>query len=40
VVFPLKGTGDRTFDWEFQLQLNVYFGGSRPMFNANFAPNF
>jgi hypothetical protein len=27
VAFPLKGHDDRTFDWEFQLQLNYYFGG-------------
>jgi hypothetical protein len=33
--FPLKGTGDRTFDWEFHLQLNYYFGGVR----SPFAPN-
>ena len=25
-AFPLKGSSDRTFDWEFQLQLNYYFG--------------
>jgi hypothetical protein len=28
---PMKGVDNRTFDWEFQLQLNYYFGGpSRP----------
>jgi hypothetical protein len=34
--FPLHRSTDRTFDWEFQLQLNYYFGGlgSRP------TPNF
>jgi len=29
VAFPLKGVDNRTFDWEFQLQLNFYFGGPR-----------
>ena len=24
--FPLKGSSDRTFDWEFHLQFNYYFG--------------
>jgi hypothetical protein len=28
-VFPLKRQSDRTFDWEFQLQLNYYFGCAR-----------
>jgi len=23
----MKGQDNRTFDWEFQLQLNYYFGG-------------
>jgi hypothetical protein len=27
VVLPLKGSSDRTFDWEFQLQFNLFFGG-------------
>jgi hypothetical protein len=27
VVLPLKGSADRTYDWEFQLQLNIFFGG-------------
>lgn len=29
VSFPLKHGDDRTFDWEFQLQVNFYFGGER-----------
>jgi hypothetical protein len=36
-VLPLRGTGDRTFDWEFQLQINFFFGG--PV-RRGFAPNF
>jgi hypothetical protein len=28
-VFPLRNGDDRTFNWEFQLQLNYYFGGPR-----------
>ena len=28
-AFPLKGKDDRTFDWEFELQLNIYFGPTR-----------
>jgi hypothetical protein len=36
VAFPLKKADDRTFDWEFQLQLNYYFGG----FGRRNAPNF
>jgi hypothetical protein len=36
VSFPLKGKDDRTFDWEFHLQLNYYFGG----IGRRFAPNF
>jgi hypothetical protein len=28
-IFPLKRNSDRTFDWEFQLQLNYYFGCPR-----------
>jgi hypothetical protein len=27
-TFPATETPNRTFDWEFQLQLNYYFGGS------------
>jgi hypothetical protein len=27
VAAPLRGRGDRTFDWELLLQLNYYFGG-------------
>jgi hypothetical protein len=34
--FPLKGRDDRTFDWEFHLQLNYYFGG----IGRRFAPTF
>ncbi len=26
--FPLRGGDDRTYDWEFQLQFNYFFGGS------------
>jgi hypothetical protein len=33
--FPLKGSTDRTFDWEFLLQLNYYFG-ARDIRAANF----
>jgi hypothetical protein len=36
VSFPLKGGADRTFDWEFHLQVNYYFGG----FGRRSAPNF
>ena len=25
--FPLRSGDDRTYDWEFQLQFNYYFGG-------------
>jgi hypothetical protein len=35
VSFPLKGKDDRTFDWEFHLQLNYYFGST----GRRFAPN-
>jgi hypothetical protein len=35
-AFPLKTGDDRTFDWEFQLQLNYYFGGAAR--RSNFAP--
>jgi hypothetical protein len=28
-AFPLNSGDNRTFDWEFQLQLNYYFGGFR-----------
>jgi hypothetical protein len=34
VALPLRGGDNRTFDWEFQVQLNWYFGG-----NANLMPN-
>jgi hypothetical protein len=27
VAFPLRGSSNRTYDWEFQLQFNYYFGG-------------
>jgi hypothetical protein len=27
-AFPLRGGDDRTFDWEFLLQFNYFFGGS------------
>jgi hypothetical protein len=36
VAFPLRGNNDRTFDWEFHLQLNYYFGG----LGRRAAPNF
>ncbi len=26
VSFPLRGGADKTYDWEFQLQLNYYWG--------------
>ncbi len=26
-TLPMRGQDNRTFDWEFQLQLNYYFGG-------------
>jgi hypothetical protein len=35
VALPLRGGDNRTFDWEFQLQLNWYFGGRNP----NLTPN-
>ncbi|MGL4552480.1 MAG: hypothetical protein ACRC33_15005, partial [Gemmataceae bacterium] len=35
VALPLRGGDNRTFDWEFQLQLNWYFGGN----NTNLVPN-
>jgi hypothetical protein len=35
-AFPLRNGDNRTFDWEAHLQLNYYFGGTRP----RFAPNF
>jgi hypothetical protein len=35
---PLRGTSDRTFDWEFHVQLNYYFGG--PSQRGRFAPTF
>jgi hypothetical protein len=25
-TLPMRGADNRTFDWEFQLQLNYYFG--------------
>lgn len=34
--FPLMGRDNRTFDWEFQLQLNYYFGGTGRRFTPNF----
>jgi hypothetical protein len=36
-AFPLLEGKDRTFDWEFQLQLNYYFGGG---FSRRPVPNF
>jgi hypothetical protein len=38
VTFPLKSGDNRTFDWEFQVQFNYYFGGLRTP--PRFAPNF
>src|SRR5262249_10850042 len=35
---PLRGTSDRTFDWEFHVQLNWYFGGLGR--RGQFAPTF
>jgi hypothetical protein len=35
-AFPLRTGDNRTFDFEGHLQLNYYFGGTRP----RFAPNF
>jgi hypothetical protein len=29
-AFPLRGGDNKTFDWEFLLQLNYYFGGPPP----------
>lgn len=37
-VFPLRQGDDRVFNWEFQLQLNYYFGMSQP--SVAQAPNF
>jgi hypothetical protein len=28
-AFPLRGGDNKTYDWEFQLQVNFYFGGPR-----------
>jgi hypothetical protein len=36
VSFPLKGSSDRTFDWEFHLQFNYYFGAK----GTRRAPNY
>ena len=34
-TLPMRGGDNRTFDWEFQLQLNYYFGGpARPPIEA------
>jgi hypothetical protein len=38
VAFPLKGADNRTYDWEFQLQFNYYFGG--PVGRSRGAPAF
>ena len=27
--FPLRGGDDKVFNWEYQLQLNYYFGGPK-----------
>jgi hypothetical protein len=35
-VFPLRTGSNRTFDWEFQLLLNYYFGGPRARTPATF----
>jgi hypothetical protein len=35
--FPTRGVDNRTFDWEFQVQLNIYFGGPS---RGTPAPNF
>lgn len=36
VTLPMRGRDNSTFDWEFQLQLNYYFGGPR----RPYAPSF
>lgn len=36
VSLPLRGSENRTFDWEYHLQLNYYFGGV----GRRFAPNY
>jgi len=38
-AFPLRGSDDRTFEWEFLLQLNYYFGASASP-DRRPAPNF
>jgi hypothetical protein len=36
-AFPLRRESDRTFDWEFQVQFNYYFGGiGRPFAPTSF----
>ncbi len=37
-AFPLRNADNRTFDWEYQLQINYYFGG--PKGGRLRAPNF
>ena len=37
VSFPLRGGDNRTYSWEYQLQINYYFGGPR---GTRWAPNF
>ncbi len=29
VTIPTRGSDDKTFDWEFHVQFNYYFGGPR-----------
>ena len=38
-AFPMLPNDNRVFDWEYQLQLNYFFGASRPR-SARWAPNF
>jgi hypothetical protein len=37
-AFPLRNGDDRTFNWEYQLQVNYYFGASTTQ--GRFAPTF
>jgi hypothetical protein len=39
VALPLTTGDNRTFDWEFQLQLNVFFGGLGGASGGGAAPN-
>lgn len=37
--FPLRGGDNRTFDWEYQFQLNYYFGCTSSTRSPQFTPN-